>query len=192
MTLDEENALAKLTQLDWQEKYVTEIFDIKNTRNILSCEIVPDSGTTPYLCASADNNSVSSYISYKEQLLDKGNCIFIGGKTFVVSYQEFDFFSNDSHNLALYLKDEDKANKINQLYLATCVRKGLAHKYSWGNSISNKKIQTDKMMVPIKNDRIDYDVMNNLISAIQKLVIKDVVDYIDNKIEKTKQVVNSK
>ena len=192
LTLDEENALAKLTELDWQEKYVTEIFDIKNTRNILSCEIVPDSGTTPYLCASADNNSVSSYISYKEQLLDKGNCIFIGGKTFVVSYQEFDFFSNDSHNLALYLKDEDKANKINQLYLATCVRKGLAHKYSWGNSISNKKIQTDKMMVPIKNDRIDYDVMNNLISAIQKLVIKDVVDYIDNKIEKTKQVVNSK
>lgn len=192
MTLDEENALAKLTQLDWQEKYVTEIFDIKNTRNILSCEIVPDSGTTPYLCASADNNSVSSYISYKEQLLDKGNCIFIGGKTFVVSYQEFDFFSNDSHNLALYLKYEDKANKINQLYLATCVRKGLAHKYSWGNSISNKKIQTDKMMVPIKNDIIDYDVMNNLISAIQKLVIKDVVDYINNKIEKTKQVVNSK
>lgn len=192
LTLNEENALSSLIELEWEEKYVTEVFEIKNTKNILSSEIVPNSGTTPYLCASADNNSVSSYISYKEELLDKGNCVFIGGKTFVVSYQEFDFFSNDSHNLVLYLKDEDKANKINQLYLATCVRKSLSHKYSWGDSISNKKIQNDKIMVPVKNDKIDYDVMNDLISAIQKLVIKDVVDYADDKIEKTKQVVNNR
>ncbi len=192
LTIDEENALSRLTELDWEEKYVTEVFEIKNTKNILSCEIVPNSGATPYLCASADNNSVSSYISYKEELLDKGNCIFIGGKTFTVSYQELDFFSNDSHNLVLYLKDEDKANKINQLYLVTCIKKSLSHKYSWGDSISNKKIQNDKMMVPVKNGKIDYDVMNDLISAIQKLVIKDVVDYADNKIEKTKQVVNNK
>ena len=60
-----------------------EIFDIKNTHNILSSEIVAESGTTPYLCASAENNGVSSYISYKNELLEKGNCIFIGGKTFV-------------------------------------------------------------------------------------------------------------
>lgn len=123
---------------------------------------------------------------------DKGNCVFIGGKTFVVSYQELDFFSNDSHNLALYLKDKDKANKINQLYLATCVRKSLSHKYSWGNSISNKKIQDDMVTVPIKNGAVDYGMMNVLITAVQKLVVKDVVLYADSKINASKQIVNRK
>lgn len=44
--------------------------------------------------------------------MDKGNCIFIGGKTFVVTYQEKDFFSNDSHNLTLRLKEESKGVRI--------------------------------------------------------------------------------
>ena len=188
----EKQAIQNITTLNWREVKITDIFNVKNTRNILSSKISANSGNTPYLCASADNNSVSSYIDYKENMKDKGNCVFIGGKTFVVSYQELDFFSNDSHNLALYLKDKDKANKINQLYLATCVRKSLSHKYSWGNSISNKKIQDDMVTVPIKNGAVDYGMMNVLITAVQKLVVKDVVLYADSKINASKQIVNRK
>ncbi|WP_282441636.1 restriction endonuclease subunit S [Parvimonas micra] len=190
---DEKEALENLNLIQWEEKDVTGqegIFSVKNTKNILSNDIKPNSGSTPYLCASADNNSVSSYIKYKEELKDKGNCIFIGGKTFVVSYQETDFFSNDSHNLALYLKEEDKADIINQLFMATCIRKSLSHKYSWGNSISNKKIQNDKVMLPIRDGVVDYKIMNTLISAVKKLVIKDVVIYADKKIESTKKVIH--
>lgn len=71
---------------------VTELFSVCNTGNILSRDIIENSGDVPYLCASRDNNSVSSYIAYDDSLLEKGNCIFIGGKTFVVTYQERDFF----------------------------------------------------------------------------------------------------
>lgn len=193
LSSEEKEALENLKLVQWEEKDVTGqegIFNVKNTKNILSNDITPNSGSIPYLCASADNNSVSSYIEYKEELKDKGNCIFIGGKTFVVSYQETDFFSNDSHNLALYLKEEDKADVINQLFIATCIRKGLSHKYSWGNSISNKKIQNDKVMLPIRDGIINYKVMNIIISAVKKLVIKDVVLYADNKINATKKVIS--
>ncbi len=192
LSSEEKEALENLKLLEWEEKDVTDqygIFNVKNTKNILSNGIKPNSGNTPYLCASADNNSVSSYIKYKEELKDKGNCIFIGGKTFVVSYQGADFFSNDSHNLALYLKDEDKADTISQLFIATCIRKSLSYKYSWGNSISNKKIQNDKIMLPTKDGKIDFEFMELLISAVQKLVIKDVVLYADEKIQSTKKIV---
>lgn len=192
LSSEEKEALENLKLLEWEEKDVTGqygIFNVKNTKNILSNDIKPNSGNTPYLCASADNNSVSSYIKYKEELKDKGNCIFIGGKTFVVSYQGADFFSNDSHNLALYLKDEDKADTISQLFIATCIRKSLSYKYSWGNSISNKKIQNDKIMLPTKDGEIDFEFMELLISAVQKLVIKDVVLYADEKIQSTKKIV---
>lgn len=193
LSSDEKQALENMRLIQWEEKDITGtsgVFNVKNTQSILSSKVIPNSGKIPYLCASAENNSVSSYIAYKEALKDKGNCIFIGGKTFVVSYQENDFFSNDSHNLALYLKDKDKADKINQLFLATCIRKGLRHKYSWGDSISKQKIQKDKFMLPIKNNEIDFSYMNTLISAVQKLVIKDVVLWADKKIYATKKVIN--
>ena len=188
LSAEEEKALETFKTVQWEEFELPEIFDIKNTHNILSSEIVAESGTTPYLCASAENNGVSSYISYKNELLENGNCIFIGGKTFVVSYQKDDFYSNDSHNLALYLKEQN-VTKSNQLYLATCIRKGLSHKYSWGDSISGSKIKSDKFQLPTKNNKPDYATMETFIKAVEKLVIKDVVLYADSKIKATENVV---
>ena len=166
--------------IKFDEYNVVDLFDIKNTGNILSRNITENSGTTPYLCASAENNAVSSYISYDEKYLDKGNCIFIGGKTFVVTYQENDFYSNDSHNLVLYLKDEEKRNKLIQLYLSTCINKSLKHKYSWGDSISKAKIQNDKISLPTKDNKPDYHFMEAYMRAMRKLVLKDVIEWKDH------------
>lgn len=191
LSFEEEQALLNFNKITFDEYKLTDVFDIKNAGNILSKDIVENSGKTPYLCASSENNAVSSYISYKDELKTKGNCIFIGGKTFVVTYQESDFFSNDSHNLALYLKEAEYRNKYTQMYLAACVNKSLNHKYTWGNSISNKKAQKDYISLPTKDGKIDFNSMSTLISAIHKLVIKDVVHYADEKIEETKEAINS-
>ena len=180
LTNDEQQALTDFENLKFEDFKVTDFFHVENSKNILSRDIVENSGESPYLCASSENNAVSSYISYDEKYLHKGDCIFIGGKTFVVSYQEKDFFSNDSHNLLLYLKSEEKRSKLNQLYLVTCINKSLGHKYSWGDSISNKKIQKDKVSLPAYDNQLDFKSMAILMSAIQKLVIKDIVQYIDN------------
>ena len=59
-------------------------------------------------------------------------------------------------------------------------------------NISKAKIKNDKISLPAKNGQPDYDVMQLLISAVQKLVIKDVVLYSDAKIAATKTVVSSK
>lgn len=192
LTAAEQQALADFEngKVVWGEYKVVDLFDVKNTKNILSRDVVANSGHTPYLSASRENNAVSSYISYNEDLLDKGDCIFIGGKTFVVTYQGQDFYSNDSHNLTLYLKDEPSKTKLNQLFMVSCIYKSLGKRYSWGDSISNKKIQTDWVTLPTSNQQPDYSFMEILISAVQKLVIKDVVRYADSKIAATKQVIN--
>lgn len=171
---------------------VTELFSVCNTRNILSRDITENSGDIPYLCASRENNSVSTYISYDSSLLEKGNCIFIGGKTFVVTYQERDFFSNDSHNLRLYVNNEDGRTMFTHLGLITCIYKSISHKYSWGNSVSNKKIKNDVIWLPVKNKLPDFCYMHNLISVMQKLVIKDVVQYADKKLAAYRHVTSEK
>lgn len=192
LTEEEQKAINNIDSLKFAKYKIIDLFNVKNSGNILSRDIVENSGTTPYLCASADNNAVSSFITYDEKYLDKGNCIFIGGKTFVVTYQEKDFYSNDSHNLVLHLKNEAIKNKQTQLYLVTCINKSLGHKYSWGDSISKTKIQTDKVSLPMHNQQPNYAAMETLISAIHKLVIKDVVLYADRKIAASKMVISKK
>lgn len=191
LTPEEQKALDDYQGIEFSDFKVTDVFTVKNSGNILSRDIVENSGDTPYLCASRENNSVSSYISYDNKYLDRGNCVFIGGKTFVVTYQEEDFYSNDSHNLILYLKNKDQRNKLNQLYLVTCVDKSLRHRYSWGDSISNRKIQKDVISLPTKRRKVDISSMATLISAVQKLVIKDLVQYVDQKIAAYEQAVKA-
>ncbi|MFP6011246.1 restriction endonuclease subunit S [Helicobacter pylori] len=202
LSSDEENALNVFNNsggeggntpcgLTWQSFKIVDIFEVKNTRNILARDVVKDSGTTPYLCASKENNAVNSYINYNADFLDKGNCIFIGGKTFVVTYQQKDFYSNDSHNLALYLKDTHSKTKLNQLFIITCIYKALNNKYSWGDSISNAKIQNDSILLPTNpHGKIDFHFMRTLINALMKQTIQGVAQYCNAKIQATKEVIS--
>ncbi len=201
LSSDEENALKLFNGknsggntpcgLRWQSFKIVDIFEVKNTRNILARDVVKDSGTTPYLCASKENNAVNSYINYNADFLDKGNCIFIGGKTFVVTYQQKDFYSNDSHNLALYLKDTHSKTKLNQLFIITCIYKALNNKYSWGDSISNTKIQNDSILLPTNpHGKIDFHFMHTFINALMKQTIQGVVQYSNAKIQATKEAIS--
>ncbi len=200
LSSDEENALNLFNNsiggntpcgLTWQSFKIVDIFEVKNTRNILARDVVKDSGTTPYLCASKENNAVNSYINYNADFLDKGNCIFIGGKTFVVTYQQKDFYSNDSHNLALYLKDTHSKTKLNQLFIITCIYKALNNKYSWGDSISNTKIQNDSILLPTNpHGKIDFHFMHTFINALMKQTIQGVAEYCDAKIQATKEAIS--
>lgn len=94
LTPEEEQAVRAFEdgKVEWGEFDLTKVFEVRNAGNIMASEIVEGSGSTPYLCASRGNNAVSSYISYRKELITEGSCIFIGGKTFVVTYQEDDFF----------------------------------------------------------------------------------------------------
>ncbi|MGR7120010.1 restriction endonuclease subunit S [Klebsiella aerogenes] len=187
LTPEEQKVVSDYDNLAFSDFNIVDIFSIKNSGNILSRDIVENSGDTPYLCASRENNSVHSYISYDEKFLDEGNCVFIGGKTFVVSYQQMDFYSNDSHNLILYVKNNEIRTKLSQLFLVTCIDKSLGHKYSWGDSISNAKIQKDRIALPVIGNQPDLLFFGKFISAIQKIVIKDLVEYVNDKVDVPKE-----
>lgn len=197
LTEGELAALAALRQnrIEWKEIPVCGkegAFNVSNTHSILKAQVMPGSGNIPYVGAGESNNSIQSYISIDSDLIEKGNSIMIGGKTLVITYQEEDYASNDSHNLALYYKDIENPSRTIHLFLVSTLYRSLKPKYHWGDSISNKKIQSDTFMLPInKEGDIDYDFINNLISAHIKLCIKDVLNAKDLEITTTEKVINT-
>lgn len=62
--------------------------------------------------------------------------------------------------------------------------------YSYKNKLGGWNIVKEKnIMLPVRNGIPDYDAMETFISAVQKLVIKDVVLYADRKIAAAKRVI---
>ena len=165
------------------------IFSVKNTHSILKNQIIPNSGNYPYVTAGETNNSILTYISYDESFLEKGNSIMIAGKSMVITYQEKNYFSNDSHNLSLSLKIDSNKTYKHFLFLASALYKSLHNKYSWGDSISKEKIKKDHLWLPVIDDKnIDYNFMESFITAQQKLAIRDVVLWKDKVISETRKI----
>lgn len=166
------------------------VFKVNNSHNILQSSIVAGSGNIPYVTAGEGNNSVYSYISYDMKQIEKGNAIMIGGKTMVVTYQSEDFFSNDSHNLVLYAKDDNLKKELVQLYMVASLNKSLKPKYSWGDSISKAKIKKDEFLLPVtETGEIDYHFMALYIRAQEKIAIQKVKDWRAKEIATTKTLV---
>ncbi|MDE7040080.1 MAG: restriction endonuclease subunit S [Limosilactobacillus sp.] len=176
---------------EFKDFKIIEKFRVKNTKSILKSQVKELSkGNTPYLTAAESNNAVFSYINCPQEWVDEGNCVFIGGKTMVVTYQEKDFCSNDSHNLALYYKDDKYRTPLIQQYFVGAIKKSLSQKYSWGDSISKAKIKKDIISLPVdESGNIDFQYMEKYIKAIQKLTIKNVVDYKNRVIDKTTKII---
>lgn len=58
------------------------------------------------------------------------------------------------------------------MFFVAALYKSLSHKYSWGNSISNKKIQTDTVLLPVtSSSTFDYTLMETYIRALKKNLI---------------------
>lgn len=144
--------MSRVVTTNWLPYKIVDLFEVKNTHSILKNQIEEDSGTTPYVTASNENNGVYSHVTYKDDLKEPGNCIMIGGKTLTITYQQEDFFSNDSHNLALYLKESNYRTEMVQLFLVTALKASIGHAYNWGDSISSKSIQKDIIKLPADKD----------------------------------------
>lgn len=179
-------------QVRFREFKIVDIFEVKNTKCFMQSDVIFGSGDTPYVTASDRNNSIMTYIECSPEQVDEGHCIFIGGKTLTFSYQDQDFVSNDSHNLALYLKRQKTLSRHAYMYMISSLQKSLKSKYYWGDSISNKKIQKDTFFLPVTPDgEPDFVYMEHYIRTIEKLTIADVVKYKSKVIDTTKMLVNS-
>lgn len=157
------------------------MFDVANTHCVLGSWVVNRPGDTPYVTASAVNNSVVGYVDFNPNQKERGNVIMIGGKTFVVTYQSKNFFSNDSHNLTLRLKDESARKEGVYLFLVAVVKRCMGSKYSWGNSISFDKIQSDEIILPVASPGSttpDFAFMEKYIRALEAERIRALETYL--------------
>ena len=77
-------------------------------------------------------------------------------------------------------------------FFSASIKKSIKPKFGYENKAGWTKVKEEKIFLPIQREEINFEYMETLISAVQKLVIKDVVEYADRKIEATREIIHKK
>lgn len=173
----------KKQQIPFSEFEFIKIFNnIKQGRRLKKDDQLP--GNIPFVMSGTTNTGVVGYISNPVAQFPKNSItIDIFGNSF---FRNYDFGAGD--DTGVYWNTEIEYSKTCMLFFAAAMERALRGKYSYGKKLRSSQSVHFKMQLPTKDGKPDYDTMATLISAVQKLVIKDVVLYADRKIEKTKAI----
>ena len=176
----------KEQQIPYSEFEFIKIFNnIKQGRRLKKDDQLP--GNIPFVMSGTTNTGVVGYISNPVAQFPKNSItVDIFGNSF---FRNYDFGAGD--DTGVYWNTEKEYSKTCMLFFTAAMEKALQGKYSYGKKLRSSQSLHFKMQIPTKDGKPDYDTMATLISAVQKLVIKDVVLYADRKIEKTKEVIRN-
>ena len=143
------------------------------------------SGNIPFVMAGVTNTGVVGYIANPVASFPKNFITLdIFGNAF---YRSYDFGAGD--DTGVYWHDERGFSKETMLFLTAAMQKSVMGKFSYGKKLRSSQSLKIQMRLPEKDGSPDYAYMQTLLSAVQKLVIKDVVQYADNKIAATQSVI---
>lgn len=194
LTEQEQKVLHEYNKIEWGKFKLGTLFErMKTTKLPFKADDLPKQitreCTLPCLTSSFRNQGLNYYVP-KEGATVLRNVISIPSNSDVYRayYQSNDFTVLSDAYAIQWIFNDVELLPSQYLFVVSCINKvtdlpiySYKNKLGGWNVVKNKYIQ-----LPIKDDEPDYEIMGTLISAIQKLVIKDVVVYTDSKIDTTK------
>ena len=92
-------------------------------------------------------------------------------------------YGGDDHISVVHTENLTKCASI---FITSAIHKSsYTGEFNYGRNFYPKDADKLNISLPTKNQKPDYEIMQTLISAIQKLVIKDVVLYTDKNVGKS-------
>lgn len=140
-----------------------------------------------YVVRTSLNNWIRGLIDEGTNFLNNGNTISFWQDTATMFYQENPYFTWDK--IKIVNSKEDSFNKLNAQFFITTMTKVFSSFSWWSSSFNVKIIESQNIIVPIKNWKPDYELMEKFILAIQKLVIKDIVVYNQEKLKASEELL---
>jgi hypothetical protein len=199
LTAEEEKVLVEFENIEWSEFKIGDLFDkldlktlkkpfdkLSDTSNIKTNEF-----NLPLVNAKFGNNGIMFYGREKdfdsaEMTIDViSNGAIATGTVYAQPNKTGILW--DAYLLKPKVVD---ISKQKLLFFTTSLEKSIKMKFGWDNKAVWSKVQHQLLSLPTQNKQPNYALMETFISAIQKLVIKEVVLYTDSKIAVTQRVVN--
>lgn len=198
LTKEEERVLAKFNTIEWGEFRLGVLFEkIKTKKLSFKADELPrqimGEYKLPCLTSSFKNQGLNYFVPKDGATILKNVISIPSNSDIYRAYFQSNEFTVLSDAYAIrWVYNGVKLLPKQYLFAVQCINKVTDLSiYSYKNKLGGWEVVKNKyIQLPIKDDKPDFEIMDTLISAIQKLTIKEVVLYADRKIEATKSVVN--
>lgn len=180
-------------QLDIKSTKLSSIFnwcsEIKELNPLKLHELTDNSEEKyPFYGQSTVNNGIIDYQRLNRHVLNnKGGqpTILIHSNNQSVVYLETPFYLKDGHGATSVLQYEH-LNRYNALYIMTSIKKIIEQRFNYNAKATKIGLKRTSIMLPYKGDKVENDFMSEFIKVIEKLVIRDLVEWTDIKFKATK------
>lgn len=182
-TADELSALDKFNSINWKKFNLETLFG-KSTRGKRLKGDDRIGGNLPFVTAGETDEGISAFISNDVEIFSSNTTtIDMFGSA---KYRNYNYGADD-HIAVVHTENLSKYAAI--FVTSACHKSAHNGDFSYSRNFYAKDADKLYISLPVKNEQPDYELMSTLISAMQKLVIADVVKFSDEKIKATKQVV---
>lgn len=189
LTKEEEEILDNYKNIEWGEFKLEVLFEkIKTKKLSFKADELPKQMigeyTLPCLTSSFQNQGLNYFVPKDEATILKNVISIPSNSDIYRAYFQSNEFTVLSDAYAIrWIFDGIKLLPSQYLFAVQCINKVTDLPiYSYKNKLGGWNVVKNKcVQLPIKNDIPDYEIMKTLISAIQKLVIKELVLYTDKK-----------
>lgn len=183
---EEKYALDNYDKLEWGTFNLEKLFG-KSTRGkrLKSSDRIP--GNLPFVTAGEADEGVSDFIGNNVYVFSKNTTtIDMFGSAKYRNYE----YGGDDHIAVVHT---EKLPMDAAIFVTSSIHKTSHNgQFDYGKNFYAKDADALDIKLPIMNGKPDYHKMQIIISAIRKMVIKDVVQFSEKKIDATKQVIDGR
>ncbi|MCM1235239.1 MAG: restriction endonuclease subunit S [Ruminococcus flavefaciens] len=179
LSLEEKRTLEDFDKLEWR-KFNLEALYGKSTRGRRLKSADRISGNLPFVTAGETDEGVSDFIGNDVHVFSKNTTtIDMFGSAKYRNYE----YGGDDHIAVVHTEHLPMKAAI---FVTTAIHKSSHNgQFDYGRNFYAKDADNLNIVLPIKNGQPDYDKMETIISAVQKLVVKEVVLYVDRRSKAT-------
>ena len=197
LTKDEQAALDGLDTVTWGAFKIEDVLVWqKNISELnplhLDSLSVSDEQKYPFYGQATNNNGIIEYRHLQDDVLNNKqgkSTILIHSNNQNTVYLDTPFYLKDGHGATSVLQSEYLDKMTAQFFMAS-IKKVILQKYTYNSKATKIELKNTDINLPINpNKTPNYAYMSLVISAMQKVVIKNVVDYLDVRIERTRHMV---
>ena len=174
-----------LEEVEWKEYIIGDLFDKIKVKSLKYKatdlpKIPKDEFVLPALTAGIQNQGLNNYVPRDNATIIK-NVISIsanGANTGATFYQPDEFtVLQDSYAIEWKVQNEKLTPKM-YLFLATAISKSIYGNYEWTNKAGWEKVQYQKIKLPVRNQNIDFEFMQNIMDLIEEKNITNIKSYL--------------
>lgn len=171
--------MMKLTDREWKEFRIEDIFDISGTITTHPSKL-RKGGLIPRITCAATNNGLDGF--YDNPPTERGHVLTVDSATVgFVAYQENDFIATD-HVEKLILKNGE-LNRYIALFIKMCIDNSKEGKFGYGYKFAQRRIKRQSFMLPVTaNQQPDYQFMEDYMREQEKIILKPAIEKLCNQL----------